>query len=143
MEFGFNARLIILIIASVAALALGAMASVLSATALPMFFPADSYITVISVIIFTFGFLFFGYPAPFILFLAGLFIGNYAKTAGADMFAIMSSIAFIMASYSSIRLGDALLDDMIGKGNFKQALKISIIMIILSLVISAGVDLGR
>jgi hypothetical protein len=49
----------------------------------------------------------------------------------------------ILAAYASIRLGDALLDDMVGKGNFKRALKISLIMIALFLLISIGVDLSN
>jgi len=136
-----KSRLFVLLIASIVAFAFGVTATVMSQTSLPAFFPAGTPITVLSLVVFAFSFLFFGYPSPFIMFIAGMFTGNHVKAFGVDATAGILSLVCIMAAYSSIRLGDALLDDMIGKGNFKQAVRISVIMIAIFLAISLGLDL--
>ncbi len=135
-------RLTILIIASVAAWILGATSSMLADSPLPTVFPDGSYATLIVLSVFSFSFLFFGYPAPLVLFLGGIFAGNHLKLAGWDAYTVILSVVCIMAAYSSIRLGDALLDDMIGKGNFKRAAKISLILIMVALAVSLALDLS-
>jgi len=139
---GLKSRLSILMIASVVAWIFGILAATV-ANYIPSLFPSDSYVTIISTSVFAFSFLFFGYPAPLIMFLAGIFAGIKVKAAGVDAYTIILSMVCILAAYASIRLGDALLDDMVGKGNFKRALKISLIMIALFLLISIGVDLSN
>ena len=137
-----KSRLSILMIASVVAWIFGILASAASSN-IPSLFPSDSYVTLVSISVFAFSFLFFGYPAPLIMFLAGIFAGLGVKTAGVGIYTIILSIICILAAYASIRLGDALLDDMVSKGNFKRALKISLIMTALFLMISIGVDLSN
>lgn len=141
MEF-LRSRLTILIVASAAAWIFGAAASYYSAAPLPLFFPTDMQATFIAVIVFAFSFLFFGYPAPLIMFLGGMTAGEHARLAGIDTYASVLSIVCLLAAYASIRLGDALLNDMTGKGNFKQAIKISLIIVIVFLAIAAGIDLS-
>ena len=135
-------RLTVLIIASIAAWILGVASSMLADSPLPTVFPENSYVTLLVLSVFSFSFLFFGYPAPLVLFLGGIFAGNHLKLAGGDAYIVMLSVVCIMAAYSSIRLGDALLDDMIGKGNFKRAAKISLILIAVSLAVSLALDLS-
>jgi uncharacterized membrane protein len=137
-----KSRLSILMIASVVAWMFGILASAVSSN-IPSLFPSDSYVTLVSISVFAFSFLFFGYPAPLIMFLAGIFAGLRVKTAGVDIYTIILSMICILAAYASIRLGGALLDDMVSKGNFKRALKISLIMTALFLIISIGVDLSN
>ena len=137
-----KSRLSILMLASVVAWIFGILAAAM-ASYIPSLFPAGSYVTLVSMSVFAFSFLFFGYPAPLIMFLAGIFTGTHVKAAGIDTYAIILSMVCVLAAYSSIRLGDALLDDMVGKGNFKRALKISVIMIVLFLIISVGIDFSN
>ena len=138
----FGGRLTILIVASMAAWILGITSSMLAEGPLPTVFPEGSYVTLIVLSVFSFSFLFFGYPAPLVLFLGGIFAGNHLKLAGGDAYLVLLSVVCIMAAYSSIRLGDALLDDMIGKGNFKRAAKISLILIMVALAVSLALDLS-
>ena len=135
-------RLTVLIIASIAAWMLGAASSMLADSPLPTVFPDGSYVTLVVISVFSFSFLFFGYPAPLVLFLGGIFAGNHLKLAGGDVYTVLLSVVCIMAAYSSIRLGDALLDDMVGKGNFKRAAKISLILIAVALAVSLALDLS-
>lgn len=137
-----KSRLSILMLASVVAWIFGILAAA-TASYIPSLFPVGSYVTLVSLSVFAFSFLFFGYPAPLIMFFAGIFAGIHVKIAGIDIYTIILSIVCILSAYSSIRLGDALLDDMVGKGNFKRALKISLIMIALFLIISIAVDLSN
>ena len=135
-------RLPVLLLASIVAWIFGITAILMASSELPAFFAQNTPLSLLVITIFSFSFLFFGYPAPFIMFLGGMFAGVHIKTAGIDSFSAIVTIVSLMAAYSSVRLGDALLDDMIGKGNFKQAVKISIILIIVALVISAAIDLS-
>jgi hypothetical protein len=143
MALELNLKILILVIASIAAWGFGIAASNFSQETLPSFFPDDSSVTLVALIVFTFSFLFFGYPSPLIMFLGGLMAGNHLKALGIDPYILVLTSASILASYSSIQLGIALLDDMVGKGNFKQALKFSLITTALFLIISVIFDLTR
>jgi len=136
-----KSRLTVLFIASIAAWIFGALVATLSESPLPTIFADGSPLTLVSLVMFTFSFFFFGYPSPFIMFLGGIFLGNRIRVMGIDAFSVVVSVVCIMAAYASIRLGDALLDDMIGKGNFKRAMKVSLVLTVLFLAISIALDL--
>jgi hypothetical protein len=138
-----KSRIFVLMVASIIAWIFGILASLASSSPLPSLFPDNSYATLVSVSVFAFSFLFFGYPSPLIMFIGGIFVGARLKVVGLDAYSAALSIACIIAAYASIRLGDALLDDMVGKGNFGRALKVSIIMAVLFLIISIGIDLSN
>jgi hypothetical protein len=136
-----KSRLMVVAVAAIVAWFFGMYVTTLSESALPTVFAEGSSITLIAVSVFAFSLLFFGYPSPFIMFLGGIFAGNRLGAAELDAFTVALSLACILASYSSVRLGDALLDDLIGKGNFKSALKISLILAGVFLAIAIGFDL--
>jgi len=104
----------------------------------PMIFSMGTSILLIAILIFTVGFLFFGYLTPVIMFAAGdytrvLVLETGAIGHAAPLTLIVSSI---IVGYSGIMLGDSLLRDMSGKGNFFDSLKISMVLLAIGLVIA-------
>lgn len=103
-------------------------------------FPAGTSIIIVTASVFAAGFLFFGYLTPLLMFVSGhytqeLFMEAGTLTAPTPIALIISSF---VVSYAGIMLGDALLRDMSGKGNFLGVLKASIILLIIGIGISGA-----
>lgn len=91
--------------------------------------------------VFAFSFLFFGFPAPVILFFAGVSAGEtYAAAPVITAKLAASNAAFLVAAYAAILLGNALYEDMIGASNFKKAGRASMIALAAALLIAAIAD---
>jgi hypothetical protein len=105
-------------------------------------FPEGTGAFFVSLCVFSFGFLFFGFPTPVIMFFVGLHTGILAQaTKGFSASIAVMAFSSFLSAYVAIRMGDALLDDMTGRGNFKSALFISMMLIFIALAISGIVDL--
>jgi hypothetical protein len=105
-------------------------------------FPLEATVFAITVTAFSFSLLFFGFSSPIVMFFVGAFVSHLFKTAAAPHMTIgILAIASLVAAMAAVRLGDSLLDDMRGKGNFKESLKVTLPMMGLSLVLSLAVDL--
>jgi hypothetical protein len=133
-------RIVVLFIAVVVAWLFGIFEGYYTTEALSVF-PADVPLTLLALSTFAFGFLFFGYPSPFIMFFIGVHTGDLF-TGVITTKLIVISVAAFCASYAAIRLGDALLDDMLGTGNFNRAAKISMLCILAALAVSILGDFG-
>lgn len=111
---------------------------------MPALLPENPFLQVSSV--FAFGLLFFGFAAPFAMLAAGGQQGALIKAAiGAsyvDAGLILSIAATFLAAYAAIKLGDALLDDITGKGNFRDALYGGLIFLGIALAIALGASLA-
>lgn len=105
-----------------------------------LIFPFDTSVLMMTLIVFGFGFLFFGYTAPVVSFFAGVHLGWMYGLAGLSIQITASIISILLVSVSSIYMGTALLKDLIGKGNFKQSIKLSVITLVIALVISLIAD---
>ncbi|MFW5902597.1 MAG: hypothetical protein ACOCTT_01780 [archaeon] len=103
-------------------------------------FPSGTSILIVTVSIFAAGFLFFGYLTPLLMFVSGHYTQELFMEAGT--LTALSPIALIISSftvaYAGIMLGDALLRDMSGKGNFLGVLKASIILLIIGIGIAGA-----
>ncbi len=96
--------------------------------------------------VFTLGFLFFGYLTPLPMFFVGTHIGKLLTQEGrmiTNLGAIPTEalILFpssILVAYSSIILGDSLLKDMAGRGNFLEVLEISLTLLVIGIAIAAS-----
>ncbi|GEM_PF-6489281 len=103
-------------------------------------FPLDSSVFAVTVAAFSFSLLFFGFSSPIVMFFVGSFVSVLFKHAAAPSLSIaVLAIASVLASMAAIRLGDALLEDMRGTGNFRDSMKITLILMAVSLVLSLGV----
>lgn len=137
----FKLRTIYLLIASCALLGLGIFLTYASTIVTLSPLPLDTGLLLLTVITFSFGFLFFGYIAPVILFFVGMHIGCLLRFSLESTPFIIGAIACsLLACYAAVRLGDALLDDMRGKGNFKAAWQITLIVLGIALVIAFSLD---
>ena len=106
-----------------------------------MIFPAEVQILVLAIVTFAFGFMFFGYPSPAIMFFAGVHLGGTAKAAGAfGAYSILGALSCALIAFSSVKLGTALLEDLAEKGNFKKSLRISLIFLAIALAVAAVTD---
>ena len=104
-------------------------------------FPPSVSSLLLSVVVFSFSFLFFGFISPVVLFLAGVFLGWLFKTSGVlSAFIIFSSLSVLFMSFASVKMGLALLSDLAEKGNFRESLKISSVLIAAALIISIVTD---
>ena len=116
-----------------------------SAVGLPsdlMVFPDGTGLIALTLIVFGFGFMFFGYTSPLITFLAGVFIGgSYVNGTINNITVIVSSISVLMSAFSSIYMGTSLLEDMAEKGNFKETVKITMITLFIAVILAAVHDL--
>jgi hypothetical protein len=142
MKLPIKKRVLVMLIISIVAIILGLTMSYYSKPqAMESVFPMGIGLIFIVAGVFSFGFLFFGYLTPVMMFLSGIHFGFLFKFAGElTGFVIAWIIASMLAAYSSIRLGDALLDDLIGKGNFRGALKTSIMVLMSAIVIALIMD---
>lgn len=137
-------RVVAMLIISIVAIGLGMAISYFSKPGmLADVFPLGLQLSFIVAGVFSFGFLFFGYLTPLIMFFSGYHFGFVSKFGGdaVSAFLVTGVLASILAAFASIRLGDALLDDMVGKGNFKDALLISMIVLLAAVMIAIVVDL--
>lgn len=106
-------------------------------------FPLGASVFLIVLAVFSFSFLFFGFPSPLIMLFLGIYTGWVFKSIpGSGLMAGVLLVSSVLSSYSSISLGNAILDDMRGIGNFKKALKISLIILLVALVLAGGYDLA-
>lgn len=109
-------------------------------------FPEYVPLTLIVSTVFTFGFLFFGYLTPLPMFFVGAHLGNLLMKEGrivTDLGAIPTEAfillcSSIMVAYSSIILGDSLLKDMAGRGNFLEVLEISIALLVIGIGVAVS-----
>lgn len=100
-------------------------------------FPEGTPIIVVSIIVFTAGFLFFGYLSPLIMFLTGSYAGHLYLFVGSSLTEpVVISAASLLICYSSIRLGDSLLKDMAGRSNFRMVLRVSLALLVTGIVLS-------
>ncbi len=111
---------------------------------IPAILPDNNFLQAASV--FTFSFLFFGFAAPFVMLAAGWQQGALMKAAidaqSVDPRLLLVMTSTFIAAYAAIRLGDALLDDLIGKGNFKDALANGLMLLGVALAIALGASLA-
>lgn len=106
-----------------------------------MVFPESIPLFIIVSTVFTFGFLFFGYLTPLPMFFVGAHLGkllmkdgNMISNFGAiPVEAFLLPFSSMLVAYSSIILGDALLKDMAGTGNFLKVLEISISLLVIGI----------
>lgn len=107
-----------------------------------LLFPTGASLFLITLAVFSFSFLFFGFPSPIIMLFVGIHMGWILKNIpGEEAKIVVLGVCSLLASLSSVMLGISLLEDMRGKGNFKKVLKISLVLILIAVVISAGFDL--
>ncbi len=108
----------------------------------PIIFSTGTPILLVALLIFTVGFLFFGYLTPVIMFIAGDYTRVLVLETGGlgQAEPIILIISSLVVGYSGIMLGDSLLRDMSGKGNFFDSLKISMIILAIGLAIAAVGD---
>lgn len=95
----------------------------------------------ISLTVFTISFLFFGFPAPFMMLLTGIYIGWLIKVPNMEARVGGLIVSSLMACFASIKLGDALLDDITGKGNFRDSLKVTTVAIAVAVIVALSIDL--
>ncbi len=108
-----------------------------------LIFPLGTGKLILTVIVFAFGFMFFGYPSPLIMFFAGAHLGWLSKLAGKfESSILVVTLCCLLASYASIKLGNSLLEDLAEKGNFKRALWISALFLVIALVLAMVIDFG-
>jgi len=104
-------------------------------------FPVSISSLLLSAIVFSLSFLFFGFTTPLILFLTGVFLGWLLKMTGVlSAFIIFSSLSVLFMGFASVKMGLALLSDLTEKGNFRESLKISSILILPAILISFITD---
>ncbi len=104
-------------------------------------FPLSISSLVLTVVVFSLSFLFFGFLSPLVLFLTGVFLGWLFKASGVlSAFIIFSSLSVLFMSFASVKMGLALLSDLAEKGNFRESLKISSVFITAALLISFVID---
>lgn len=104
-------------------------------------FPIDSTVFSIAVASFAFSLLFFGFSSPIVMFFIGAFVSSAFKMQSLPMLDIgLLTLASVFAAMAAIRLGDSLLEDMRGTGNFKDSMKITLILMALSLILSVGAE---
>lgn len=104
-------------------------------------FPQGTLMILIALSVFTVGFLFFGYLTPLMMFFAGVHLKTVSMEAGLTApKPLLLAFSVIMVGYSSIMLGDALLKDMVGRGNFLKVLGISAAFLILGMASAAVGD---
>lgn len=120
---------------------LGIAMMIYQSNSLLLVFPEGIMNLLIVSTVFTLGFLFFGYITPFPMFFVGTHIGELINkpSSGSPEIAFLGVAAFLSA-YSSIMLGEALLKDMTGRGNFLKVLKVSMVLLVLSLILAGAGD---
>ena len=142
MQLPFRARVLVLFVTVILAFVLGAAAGYYAKTPLPNVLPDATPLAVTALIVFAFGFLFFGYTSPIITFFIGITAGNAFKISQAltTQLVLLFTVS-ILAAFASIRLGEALLQDLSEQGNFREALKISLAILVAALIAAGGADL--
>lgn len=110
---------------------------------IPALLPENVFLQVASV--FAFSMLFFGLTAPFVMLAAGGQQGALIKAAiesqAVDPRLMLAITATFVAAYAATKLGDALLEDLTGKGNFKDALSNGLLLLGIALAIALGASL--
>jgi len=137
----FRSRTIFLMIISIAVFVFGM--GLMYSAGMPelMIFSPDTGLLMLTVAVFSFGFLFFGYLTPIIMFFIGAHVGLVLKLEVMPSGFVIGAVACsILASYVSIRLGEALLADLRGKGNFRAAWQVSSIVLLVALVLAFSLD---
>lgn len=103
-------------------------------------FPLSTTTLMMTAVVFAFGFLLFGYPAPIITLLSGLHVG-WLYTSNSPVITVAAmSVCTLLATFSSTYMGTSLLEDLVERGNFKQSLKMSLIVLAVSLIIALFSD---
>ena len=94
----------------------------------------------VTLIIFGFSFLFFGYGTPVIMFFAGTFFGTMYDLNGLTTEVGLGVFAALLAGFAAIRLGFLLLQDLAEKGNFKKEFSIDAMILVLALLAAIVID---
>lgn len=130
-------RSLFLFIISVVSFLLGLLVTYTLGEGSLIVFPKGTPLLIISLVVFTVSFLFFGYLSPMIMFLTGTYAGYLYLVAGSALTEpIILSSASLLICYSSIRLGDSLLKDMAGRSNFLTVLKVSLALLATGIALS-------
>ncbi len=104
-------------------------------------FPANSTTLLITIIMFSFGLLFFGYGSPIVSFFAGIFYGWIYKVTGIpSSFVIFGMLSAVIILIATVKMGLSLFEDLTEKGNFRESLKVSFISIASALIICIVTD---
>lgn len=134
-------KVIYLLIASAATWFLGVAAAFFYPDSFPSVFSIGTGLTLVTLSVFSFSFMFFGYLAPLMMFFAGGHAGIVSRSLPEFNPAVAALIvANFLAAYAAVRLGDALLEDLRGKGNVRNALAISLIIVAIAAVFSFSFD---
>ncbi|MEM0372649.1 MAG: hypothetical protein QXO69_02295 [archaeon] len=130
-------KMFILLVASIVTFSAGFIA--MSSAQLPewlLVFPLNTTPLMMTLIVFTFGFLLFGYPSPVITLLSGLHSG-WLYSSGINVITVAAmSACTLMAAFSSAYMGTSLLEDLSERGNFKQSIKMSISVLAAAFIIA-------
>ncbi len=143
LNLTFKGRVLAIYLSSFVLFLIGALVKSYTGPEGFLAFPAGTPLIIIILVLFTAGFLFFGYLTPLIMFLIGhythyLIIETGSFLSPAPILLIISSF---IVSYAGIMLGDTLLRDISGRGNFLEALKISLIILVIGIAIAGIGDL--
>ncbi|MEM3411677.1 MAG: hypothetical protein QW735_01835 [archaeon] len=130
-----KANEILLLVAVIFALVSGCVLGFLFELQDFLAFPLDVWPVLISLACFAFGFTFFGYGATIASIFIGIQLGTMFKISTFSSTFLLSLSCFLML-YASIRLGQALYDDLEERGNFKVAFSGFKILFILALLLA-------
>ncbi len=108
----------------------GAFAMVYYQSPQLLVYPTGMLDVLMVLMVFAAGFLFFGYLTPLPMLFTGAYAGRYiVNRSFTTLQAFTLSVSAFFVAYASILLGDALLKDMVGKGNFLKILTASLILL--------------
>lgn len=108
-----------------------------------LIFPPTLPLSIIAVSTFTFSFLFFGFLSPIIMFFVGVHAGRmFSEVQAISPKLVLLTFVSFAAVYSSLRLGNALLEDMTGTGNFNSAARASLATILAAVIVAVIWDIG-
>lgn len=139
----FRGKMVLLLVFSVVAWLFGLFEGYYGTGANLLIFPSTLPISMIAISVFAFSFLFFGFLSPIMMF----FVGVHTSTAYSGVQAISPKLILLTfvsfaAVYASLRLGNALLDDMTGTGNFNSAARASMVTVLTAVIVAAIWDIG-
>jgi hypothetical protein len=104
-------------------------------------FSSGTGLIALTLIVFGFSFMFFGYTSPLITFLAGACIGGKYVAGTIDNATVaISSVSILASAFASIYIGTSLLADMAEKGNFTETVKITLIALAVAIVLAVVSD---
>lgn len=134
-------RTLALLGATIVSFALGALSMVYFNDPSLLVFPKGTLGILIALVVFAVGFMFFGYLTPLPMFFVGTQTGELIiNSSSIPLEALTLSLSALIVSYSGITLGNSLLKDMAGKGNFLKVVEASLILLIVGVAVAAVGD---